>query len=214
MGQDVHETVAQWVKDLTDTKVGWVVRRDAAESLGKLAREALQCLLAHREEGDQDVRGAVTKALSGIEDGRLPLVIGGAQSPYDMETLVRACEKPGQRTVEPHGDGYLIRVHTAENRMQSVQVHPFAHSDGTQYIRIHTYCAEADAKAIEWAMRANVKLPHCAFAVHGHEGKEWIILVHNFNRERAKPEDLRAAVKAIAYYGDWFEQRLTGLDEF
>jgi len=214
MGQDLEQAVAQCVKDLGDARAGWVLRRDAAESLGKVARQALQCLSAHREEPDQDVRRAITQALADVQAGNLPPAPGDAHPAYSMEELARACEKPGKRMIEPHGDGYLIRVQTSEKRMQAVQIHPFAHSDGAQYIRIHTFCAEADAKAIGWAMRANAKLPHCAFAVHGHEGKEWIILVYNFSRDRAKPEDLKEAVKAIAYYGDWFEQRLTGLDEF
>lgn len=214
MGQDLEQAVAQCVQDLGDTKAGWVTRRDAAESLGKTARQALQCLSAHREDPDQDVRRGVTQALSDAQAGNPPLADRDSQPGYSMEELVRACEKPGKRTVEPHGDGYLIRVKTGENRMQSVQIRPFAHSDGAQYIRIHTFCAEVDDKKIAWAMRANAKLPHCAFAVHGHDDKEWIVLVHNFSRERAKPADLKEAVKAIAYYGDWFEQRLSGLDEF
>lgn len=214
MGQDLEQAVAQCVKDLGDTKAGWVTRRDAAELLGKVARQALQCLSAHREEPDQDVRQAVTQALKDAQAGNLPPATGDTQPTYSVEELVRACEKPGQRTVEPHGDGFLIRVRTSEKRMQSVQVHAFTHSDGAQYIRIHTFCAEADDKKIVWAMRANAKMPHCAFAVHGHDGKEWIILVHNFSRDRAKPEDLKEAVKAIAFYGDWFEQRLSGADEF
>lgn len=214
MGQDLEQAVAQCVQDLGDTKAGWVTRRDAAESLGKVARQALQSLSAFRDEPDQDVRRAITQALSDAQAGNLPLAARDSQPGYSMEELVRACEKAGKRTVEPHGEGYLIRVKTGENRMQSVQIRPFAHSDGTQYIRIHTFCSEVDDQKIAWAMRANAKLPHCAFAVHGHDGKEWIILVHNFSRERAKPEDLKEAVKAVAYYGDWFEQRLSGLDEF
>ncbi len=214
MEQSLEQGLAQCIADLRDTKAGWVTRRDAAENLGKAARQALDCLRAHEQEADQDVRRTVIQALAHVGSTPAPPAAEPQPRNYTMEELLQAVEKPGKRAVSAHGDGFIIQFHLPENREQTVHIKPFAGTDGMQLIRLYTFCAEANEKIIGWAMRANVKLPHCAFAIHARDEKEWVVLAYNFDRERAKPEDFKAAAKAIAHYGDWFERHLTGMDEF
>ena len=206
------EPLEQAIRDLSDARAGWVVRRDAAEALGKAAQQALACLQSHRKDKDQDVQRAVEDALRSLHLGDIPPA--PENRTYTIEEMVQACEKKGKRVVEAQGDGYAIHVKLAGGRSQTVHVKPYSRSDGTQLIRIHTLCGEATEKVIHWALRGNSKLPHCAFALHKRDDKEWIILVYNLDRDRATPEELSTAVKAIAHYGDWFEKRLSGQDEF
>ena len=41
-----------------------------------------------------------------------------------------------------------------------------------------------------------------------------MVLARTFLASEATPAQVKAAVKEIAYYGDWLELKLTGLDDF
>ncbi|MCL4215937.1 MAG: hypothetical protein KJ052_02880 [Candidatus Hydrogenedentes bacterium] len=58
-----------------------------------------------------------------------------------------------------------------------------------------------------------MKLIQCALALHEIEGEEQIVLTNCFLREYVTPEAIRAAVKEIAFYGDWVEKQLSDVDE-
>lgn len=206
------EELEQRIRDLSDLKAGWVTRRDAAEALGAAASKALTCLNTYRDDKDQDIRSAVQRALATVP--RLAASAPNDAGASTVEELVKSCEKPNKRMVTPHGEGFTVQVKLEDERSQVVYVKPFARSDGLQLIRVYTFCGEANDETIRWSMAANTKLPHCAFALHKSDNKEWIILAYNFDRERAKPADFKTVVQAIAYYGDWFEQRRGGADEF
>jgi len=82
-----------------------------------------------------------------------------------------------------------------------------------ELIRVFTYCGAESEEALEWALEANMKLSHCALALTHDEDNRRFVLTRCFLAEAARPEQVKAAVKEIAFYGDWIEKKLTGLDE-
>ena len=205
----MFEELQRCIADLENARAGWVTRKDAAEHLAVYARDALACLQSHAEDPDKDVGRTVQEALETLGEPAKK----SAKS-YTMEELLQACVKPPKRTLEHKGDQDNIQVQLAGERSQTVHVKAHSRSDGIELIRIYTYCGEATQKVMEWALKGNTKLPHCASAMHRRDDKDWMILVFNLERRGATPKELKTAVKAIAYYGDWFEKKLTGLDAF
>jgi hypothetical protein len=206
---EVPEAVAKAVEELRNTKAGWVTRRDAADLLGAVAKESLRTLQEHREEPDRDVRRTVVDILDGM-DRPEPVMIDGGKL-YSLEELARACEKEGKRAVSAAGDGFVVQVQL-EKRFQKVYLMPYQHRDGSQCIRILTWCGDADEKAMRWALRNNRRMIQCAFALIKKDGEERLALVSVFRIEHATPHQVKAAVKTIAAYGDWYENKTTGED--
>ncbi len=203
------------VNKLKDRKGGYVTRRDAAVELGEMARKAKAVLEAYRDERDTDVRMAVEQELEQLSEALAPTYVPAAPPrEYSLEELARYCERKKARTLSAEGDGFVVDVATKGQRGQRVFLVPCQRKDGLELVRIYTFCGEADTSILEWALRGNAKLPHCAFAIHKDEGGSRLILVANLERKRAQPEDVKTAVKVIAHYGDWFERKLTGQDEF
>ncbi|HOQ89899.1 MAG TPA: hypothetical protein PLX03_07150 [Candidatus Hydrogenedentes bacterium] len=54
------------IRKLENRSDNWVVRRDAAEALGKVAHAALAALVAHRSDADMDVQLQVERSLEGL----------------------------------------------------------------------------------------------------------------------------------------------------
>ncbi len=206
----MYEELQKTIRELGDRKAGWVTRRDAAEVLGNLARQSLAALDAHRADNDVDVRMAVARALGNINS---PPPSELTDRTYSLKELVDGCAKPGSRTVEPHGKGYAIRVNIDDARGQAVYVMPHKRRDGTSLVRVYSYCGKPTDEVLNWAMRSNAKLVHCAFAVEPNGEKDQVVLVNNFVHGKATPAMVKASVKEIAFYADWLEKKLTGLDE-
>lgn len=214
MFEDLEKAIA----DLNNPRAGWVTRRDAAQTLGQFAQHALHTLKERRNEPDVDVRKAVRDALEQVKrppDGRPQAAIPGVplKTPDTLSDLVRACDKPNVRTVRPHDDGFQIEVRIGRERAQTVYVMPQEDESGRR-IRVFTYCAGAESKTSAWALQANVKLAECAFAMWREGEEDRLVLLRNLAWENASPEGLKAIVKQVAYYGDWFEKKATGKDEF
>jgi len=210
----MFEEIDKAAENLAKKDAGWVFRRDAAEALGEAASRALDALKAHAEEPDMDVRSSVDKALgqaSGALAGVRPQTQPGR---YSLEELARACEKPGTREVEPNGDGYAVDVQPKAGRHQTVYVMPFKRKDGVELIRVYTLCGPARPDALSWALRTNMKLAQCAFAMMKDNGEEQLVLMNCYLAGEASPTEIKVAVKEVAYYGDWIENKLTGLDDF
>jgi len=216
----MFEDIDKAVENLANKDAGWVDRRDAAEALGEAALRAVSALTAHADESDVDVGSAVQKALDrvrGLGAGGRPGDAAQAKpATYSLEQLVRACEKPGQRTVTPTGDGYVIEVQLKAGRRQIVCVTPYTRKDGIELIRVYTQCGPAREDAVPWALRTNMKLAQCAFALmrEGDDAEEQLVLSNCYLAKEATPREVGVAVKEVAYYGDWIEKKLTGLDDF
>ena len=207
------ENLEKAISTLKNPAAGWATRKETAHHLGDWAVAVIEALRGLKDDADQDVRNAVRAALK-----RLPLLRAGGEPTtpraYTLEELAAHFAKPGRRTVQPHGDGFQIEVHIDAERAQDVFVRPHEKDDGTQMIRVYTICGKPDASTAAWALRANGELIGCGFAVENHERFEHLILVENFHRENATPGEVLAAVKQIAYYGDWLERRLSSQDVF
>ncbi len=195
-------------QNLSNARAGWVHRRDAALALGRWAAIALDALKRHINDPDPDVRRAVAETLAKIHLPAVPASDGS----YPLETLARACEKPGKREVQSDGSDFMVQVKLPEGRQQQVRLSPAANRDGHPLIHVSTRCGEASEKAKNWALRYNAKLVHCAFAVQAGDEREELVLMENIPFRHATPEAVKAAVKEIAFYGDWIEQRLHGGD--
>lgn len=213
----MSEELEKVINTLADTSAGWVDRRDAADALGELAGKSLAALRKHADEGDVDVRAAVRRALEKLDVGagaqRPPSAEKGAVSRPTLKELAQACEKKLKRAVKPQGNGFVVRVQTRKGRTQDVFIQPHTRPDGRELIRVSTQCGEADAETIAWAIRSNTELMYCAFSVHSVDTKEQLQLVNNFNPDQVTPDMVKDAVKEIAFYGDWLEQKLTGKDD-
>ena len=201
------------VDALNNESAGWVTRRDAAETLGNAARNALAALQAHQEDKDTDVRRTVLEMLSGL--GTPDKVVAPAPAgPVGLDKLAEACAKKGRREVTPDGDGFLITAQTQGGRGQKVYLKKKKRQEGDTVIRVFTRCGPSSEKVLSWVLTANSKLPGCAFALRKENGEEFIIVVQNIPLAAATPEAVQQAVKSVAYYGDWFEDKLTGEDTF
>ena len=195
---------------LANTKAGWVNRRDAAELLSDAACRALSALHTHHQDPDRDVRDAVQKGLAKAVAATAGVRPEGGHS---LAELARACAKPGEREVSPHGDGYDIEVHLKNDRHQCVHLIPFTRKDRTRLVRIFTHCGKPKADSLSWALQANMKLTHGALALDGEGDNARFVLVNCYLAEAATLAEVKASVKEIASFGDWLEEKLTGLDE-
>jgi hypothetical protein len=195
------------IKKLADPNGGWATRKEIAEQLGTLAREAILALRDQKSAQDQDVRAAVRAALK-----QLPIVrvteASAAHKPHALADIASACAKEGQRSVSELDDGYKVVVKIGVDREQDVFIRPELKEDGTKLLRVSTICGKPDASSAAWALRTNVSLIGCAFAVENHGRFEHLILVQNFDWAKTSPAEVLAAVKQVAFYGDWLEKRL------
>jgi len=191
-----------------------VTRRDGADALGDAAAKAVEILRAYSKDADVDVASAVNRALERISGA----VAGVAPKPgsrdYTLEELVAGVEKEGKRSVQSHDDGYAVDVRLKNGRNQKVYISPSHRSDGTKLVRVFTYCGEPTEDAMRWALETNMKLSQGALALHEEGGTEHFVLVNCYIASEATPTEVKASVKELAFYGDWIEQRLSGLDDF
>ena len=200
------------IVDLNDLDAGWVTRRDAAEALGKIGQHALAALIKRKDDSDQDVRIAVQKAIGRVGD--IPTPPPPKDSEVDMRELARACENPGKRAIRMKKGRFAVKVQLKDKREQTVHVMPHNLKEGTRILKVFTICGEPDPKVLQWAMRSNAKLVRGAFAIHQDGNKEMLLLIDNLPWDQVTPQEVKAAVKEIAFYGDWLEKKLTKLDEF
>jgi len=205
---NTSDPVEKAVEELSDQRAGWVTRRDAAVRLGEIARMALASLEAHRDEEDVDVGRAVNEAL-----GRLRVPEPRAVGEQTLESLVRYAEREGARDVEADGDGFRVRVRLNQGRSQTVHVEEKHLRNGGAVVSVFTRCGEAGEGTQRWALRTNGKMVHCAFAVDRDGETDTLILVNNIDRGHATPEAVKAAIKEMAVYGDWIENKISGQDE-
>ena len=131
-----------------------------------------------------------------------------------MPVFMRYCEKAGRRTVKMHENGFAVTVELKEGRVQTVYVTPIKRKDGIRLLRVYSYCGEPSPDVVQWVMGSNAKLIYCAFAVKQVDGQERLMLSGNLDRSEATPRMVKAAVKEIAFYSDWLEQKTTGADVF
>lgn len=207
------ELMQEALATLADAEQPWVSRRDAADVLGGAAAHAVSALKSREDEADPDVRiaverglGAAQAALQGIRPQ--PLEKEG----YTLAQLARACEKADRRTVAPHGDGFAIDVAIGDTRRQRVLLDSSPAKNGGQLVRVSTVCGAPSEKAIKWALRLNLEFTHGALALSGGEGQEQLVMTCSFRAEDTGPDEIKDAVKEIAFYGDWIEAKLSGKD--
>jgi hypothetical protein len=209
----VYEGLETAIADLKNGSAGWVTRRDGAEVLGEFAARSIAALHQHRQESDVDVQAAVARQLS-----RASATLEGVSPEprqYTLAELVQSCAKGEIRLVSEHGDGYQVEVKFQDDRHQVVYITPYKRRDGVELIRVFTYCAkDPDQDVLTWAMRSNAKLVQCALGVFFEDGVEKLVLLNNFILSETTPTEIKAAVKEIAFYGDWLEEKVTGMDDF
>ncbi len=208
------EELEKLAKELRNAQAGWVARRDAAEALGKIACRTLEVLHEHADEMDVDVRRSVEQAL-----GKASAALAGVAplpqvKQYTLEELAKACAKDGERVVAPHGKGFVVQVTLKSGRRQAVYLNCHKRKDGTELIRIFTECGKPREDAFEWALRANMNVSHGALALTRDSGEERLVLTNCYLAHAATPAEVKASVKELAYYGDWIESKLSGLDDF
>lgn len=200
-------------RTLADTGAGWVYRRDAAETLGKLTSRAVEALKAHADDKDRDVSDEVKRALGNAAaslEGIEPIAQSRA---HTLEELVKGLEKRGSRAVSPDGDGYEVKVELREGRSQVLHIERYERSDGVKCVRVFTHCGPASERTIEWALRNNMSMVQCAVATIEEKDELRLIIVNSFLDGHITPGEMKACIKEIAFYGDWMEKKLTGLDE-
>lgn len=194
---------------LADARAAWVSRRDAADALGSAAERAIRVLLQHRQDKDVDVRAAAERALaraSAVAAGMPP------QRGYTLEELAKACAKPDQRIVTPEDDGYLVTVELGEGRQQHVSMHVREGRRGPLLV-LTTVCGKPTPEALAWALRANMDLALGALALDRQNDEEHLVIRSCYLPGEATPQEIKASVKELAFYGDWIERKLAGADD-
>ncbi|HQN01753.1 MAG TPA: hypothetical protein PLL36_11785 [Candidatus Hydrogenedentes bacterium] len=196
-------------KVLNDHDAGWVARRDAAEKLGKVAHRALGILLEHKQDPDMDVQMEVGRCLEPLHI--LLSTRGKRRKPYTLRELALSCEKHGFRTVEAYKTGFVVTVKLDGPRMHRVYLMPGKFRDKS-VIRLFTLCGEATSDKLLWALKANTKLFHGAFATLKFNDEKHLAIVNNILKDEASPDVIKRGVKEMAYYGDWLEKKLSDMD--
>ncbi len=202
------------IAELGKQDENWVIRRDAAEELGRAAIKSIEALRDHVEEEDIDVRAMVVKALGWARAGLDGVGPVAQERAYTLEELAKSVAKPGSREVSAKGDGFEIVVTVREGRSQKVLAGPAKSQSGKDTIRISTLCGPASEKALRWALRNNMGMSHCALALSEEDGDEMLVMVHSFLADAVTPLEFKSSVKEAAYYGDWVESKLTDGDVF
>lgn len=201
----------KYLATLRDIDAGWVYRRDAADFLGKLIERAAAALRAVEHDNDVDVRTAIERAL-GHASAALAGVKPVVDTTYPLDELVKACARPGRREVDRDGNEFTVTAHMKEGRSQRVHLKEIIRQDGAKLIQILTYCGEVDDSTMPWALKMNTQLGRCALGISGRGDKDYFVLVNCIPVDEATPELVKAAVKEVAFYGDWIERKLTGGD--
>lgn len=202
------------IQKLKDAKAGWVTRRDAAEYLGKVAAKSLAALQDFSDEMDVDVRRTVEAALGEAAAALKGIKPVAAKTDFTLEELALACARGERRVVEKDDQGFVVRVTLNDGRRQSVHLREFQRADGVSLIQVYTVCGKADENAYAWALRANMKLIQGAIALARQGEEERFVLSMCFLRNEVTKAEIKAAVKEAAYYGDWIEHKVGGMDEF
>lgn len=202
----------QLVRNLENRDAGWVVRRDAAELLGRLAQGAIIALENQRNDTDMDVQLQVERSMEAIYALALPGPVKRAE--HTLRDLAMACEKGSARVVEPNENGYAVTVRLDSDRSQRVYIMPHETRDGRRLVRVYTFCGEPSPDMYAWVLRANSKIAHGAFSLFPTKTGERMVLLNNIPRSEATPAMVKVAVKEIAYYGDKLERQLGTDDEF
>ncbi|MFP4172995.1 MAG: hypothetical protein ACLFV4_08805 [Candidatus Hydrogenedentota bacterium] len=208
------EAFQQWAEKLADTNATWTERRDAAEALGHLALTVLKTLHNHTNDEDAEVCNAVERALEQAAVYAHGDITRSESAEYTLDELVQPVEEPSQYSAIRKGDRYVVNCALPNNRRQVVHVEPHTRKDGTELIRIYTICGPAQPDAYRWALRANRNLPLGALAVAKYEGAEHFILLNCYLANTVTPANVLASVRELSRYGDWIEQKITGLDDF
>ncbi len=210
----MEERLERRIAELGKRDENWVIRRDAAEELGRTATKSVEALRAHVEDEDRDVREMVIKALGWAKAGLEGVQPVAQERAYTLEELAKSVEKPGSREVSPKGGGFEISVTLREGQSQKVLAEPAKSQAEKDTIRISTRCGPASDKALRWALRNNTGLSHCALALSDEGGEELLVMVHSFLADAVTPAEFKASLKELAYYGDWVESKLTDGDIF
>ncbi len=210
MSKELEEAVA----GLRDRDAGWVTRRDAAEALGRLAAAAVEALRAHMEDADQDVRRTVLDCLGRASAGLRGVKPVAEARATSLRELVEPCAKPGSREVAQTRAGFDVRVTLKSGRAQVVHVEQSARKDGVELVRVYTRCGAPADDALRWALRTNLDLAQCALAIAKEEGGDVLVLTNSFLSGVVTPEELKACVKEVAFYGDFIEQKIGKEDVF
>ena len=208
MADDLDRAITQ----LSSREGTWVARRDAADFLGKVAMRARDGLARFAQDPDTDVRAAVARALGDAawrDSGR-----DSQSAQLTLEELVRAVEREGKRAARPIDGGFEITATLKTGRTQKVFVTRGTSEAGAETIRVRSRCGLADPQAMAWALRANGRLPHCSIAIVEDGGQQWFEIGHSLRTQKATPDELRACIKEVAFYGDWAEARLSKQDAF
>ncbi len=204
----------------------WTDRRDAAESLCKSARCAIESIKESAKTKDYDVAVECEKALNELR-GTLDLssikLVGEPAQPVpkkvddplpgDPRDVVRAVAQKRGYVFSESSDGFGFEIDTKGGRHQEVQVRfDAADQTGSPLVQILTLCCAATEQIYRWALQANSRLAHGALALRTTESGEMLALVNTYPAHAVTEKVIEANLEYIAETGDWIEKETTGLD--
>ena len=207
----MESSVSKFVEALNNPQNGWVIRRDAAERLGRAALESITALSSHLKDKDMDVVIAIEACLEPLH-----VVLqtrDKTRKHYSFRDLAEGCQKKNSREVETHEKGYMITVTLPKKRRQRVYIMRYKSKDGRDMVRVFTMCGRANKDYEHLALQLNRKFSHAALALQKWKDEDYLVLVNNILRQEATPDMIKRCVKEMAYYGDWLEEKIEGTDE-
>ena len=57
-------------------------------------------------------------------------------------------------------------------------------------------------------------MSHCALGVEERDGEDSLVLTNNLLAKSLSFAELKLSVKEVAFYGDWIEEKLSGIDHY
>ncbi|HDP35899.1 MAG TPA: hypothetical protein ENN29_12415 [Candidatus Hydrogenedentes bacterium] len=205
-------SIRELIKTLDNYENGWVVRRDAAEALGKIANAAVTALSAHLKDRDMDVLIAVESNLQSVK-ALLRQEKEEKKKEYTLRELAQSCAVKGECEVHPQDGGYVATVNLSNGRHHRVFIMRSKSRDGRDMVRIFSLCGKSNKDYEHWALKLNRKSCKSAFALQPWNNAEYLILVNNIMKNEVTPELIQDRVREMAVFGDWLEEKIEGTDE-
>ena len=212
--------------EILEEASSWTDRRDAAESLCKSARCAIESIKKSTQAKDYDVAVECEKALNELrgtlELAGVKLVEKPAQPvpkdrddalPGDPRDVVRAVAQKRRYVFSESSDRFDFEIDTKGGRHQKVQVRfDAADQDGSPTVQILTLCCAATEQIYRWALQANSRLAHGALALRTTQSGEMLALVNTYPAHAVTEKVIERNLEYIAETGDWIEKETTGFD--
>jgi len=132
----------------------------------------------------------------------------------DTESLVRQSLEGIDCFIQGSRDTFRIMIPQPGDRLQEVMVEVTdgENGKGDRFLSVFSVCGPADPEYFGFALALNSRLTCGGLSIRYVLGKPMLVMSRTFPRDRARPYDLRDAIREIAANSDRIEKKMTRLD--